>query len=53
VSPDLDLGLGRITRAPRERVWQAWTDSAKLARWWIPRPAVCPVQRLEARAGPS
>ncbi len=51
MNPELDLGLDRIIRAPRERVWQAWTDPEKLARWWIPKPALCRVQRLEARPG--
>ncbi|RJQ90708.1 SRPBCC domain-containing protein [Amycolatopsis panacis] len=51
MNPDLDLGLDRIIRAPRERVWAAWTDPAKLAQWWIPAPMHCRVQRLEVRSG--
>ena len=30
------LVLTRILQAPRERVWQAWTDPQMLARWWWP-----------------
>jgi uncharacterized protein YndB with AHSA1/START domain len=27
----------RLLDAPRERVWQAWTDPEELARWWWPQ----------------
>ncbi|WP_024803974.1 SRPBCC domain-containing protein [Nocardia sp. BMG51109] len=49
MNPDLDLTLNRIIRAPRTRVWNAWTDAADLARWWIPAPIRCRVERLEVR----
>lgn len=48
---DLDLGLERVIRAPRSTVWAAWTDPASLARWWIPAPTRCRVERLEPVAG--
>src|ERR671930_524364 len=51
VNPDLDLTLQRVIRAPRARVWHAWTDPAALEHWWIPAPAMCRVDRLEPRAG--
>jgi uncharacterized protein YndB with AHSA1/START domain len=51
VNPDLDLALDRVIRAPRKAVWRAWTDPAVFARWWVPAPAVCRVDRLEARPG--
>ncbi|WP_329072356.1 SRPBCC domain-containing protein [Amycolatopsis sp. NBC_01480] len=51
MNPDLDLGLDRVIRAPRKQVWQAWTDPANLAQWWIPAPMRCRVERLEARSG--
>ncbi|NUR88331.1 MAG: polyketide cyclase [Nonomuraea sp.] len=51
MNPDLDLGLERVIRAPRAAVWQAWTDPARLARWWIPAPTRCRVERLEVRPG--
>ncbi|HEY3930778.1 MAG TPA: SRPBCC domain-containing protein [Verrucomicrobiae bacterium] len=49
--------LGRefvITRefaAPRELVFQAWTDSKHLAQWWGPRGFTNPVCEWEARPG--
>ncbi|BBX37180.1 activator of Hsp90 ATPase 1 family protein [Mycolicibacterium mageritense DSM 44476 = CIP 104973] len=51
MNPDLDLSIERIIRAPRKSVWDAWTDPASLAQWWIPAPTVCRVERLEVRAG--
>jgi uncharacterized protein YndB with AHSA1/START domain len=51
VNPDLDLSLQRVIRAPRETVWRAWTDPARLERWWVPAPTVARVERLEPRPG--
>ena len=51
MNPDLDLRLDRVIRAPRERVWSAWTDSDQLARWFIPAPMRLLVDRLEPRPG--
>ncbi|GAA1031003.1 MULTISPECIES: SRPBCC domain-containing protein [Amycolatopsis] len=51
MNPDLDLSLDRVIRAPRKRVWDAWTDPASLARWWIPEPLRCRVDELDVRAG--
>jgi uncharacterized protein YndB with AHSA1/START domain len=51
VNPDLDLALERVIRAPRAAVWSAWTDPSRFARWWIPAPTVCRVDRLEVRPG--
>ena len=36
IDPELDLTLERIIRAPRAAVWDAWTDPASLASWWLP-----------------
>ena len=51
MNPDLDLSLERVIRAPRAVVWKAWTDPDSFAKWWVPAPMVCRVERLEARAG--
>lgn len=51
MNPDLDLGIERIIRAPRKAIWDAWTDPASLARWWVPAPTLCRVDRLEVRPG--
>ncbi|SMD18442.1 SRPBCC domain-containing protein [Kibdelosporangium aridum] len=51
MNPDLDLTIERVIRAPRNAVWTAWTDPARFAKWFLPAPMVCQVDRLEARAG--
>ena len=51
MNPDLDLSLDRIIRAPRSDVWNAWTDPASLASWWLPAPTQCRVERLDAASG--
>lgn len=49
--PELDLTLERVIRAPRAAVWEAWTDPARFAQWWLPAPTLCKVDRLEVRPG--
>lgn len=51
MNPDLDLSMRRIIRAPRAAVWSAWTDPSRFAKWWVPAPAVCRVDHLDARPG--
>jgi len=51
MDPDLDLSIDRIIRAPRKQVWDAWTQPARLAQWWVPAPTLCRVERLDVRAG--
>ncbi|MGW5648439.1 SRPBCC domain-containing protein [Saccharopolyspora sp. NPDC003752] len=48
---ELDLGIDRVIRAPRKQVWDAWTDPANLAQWWVPAPTRCRVERLDVRPG--
>ena len=51
LDPALDLQIGRVIRAPRTRVWKAWTDPLDLARWWLPAPLRCRVDRRDVVAG--
>jgi uncharacterized protein YndB with AHSA1/START domain len=51
LDPDLDLQIDRVMRAPRTRVWKAWTDPVHLARWWLPAPTHCRVDQLEVVPG--
>ena len=51
MNPDLDLALERVIKASRTTVWNAWTDPSAFARWWIPAPTRCRVDRLEVRPG--
>ncbi|WP_309103797.1 SRPBCC domain-containing protein [Microbacterium sp.] len=51
IDPRLDLTLERLIRAPRQTVWRAWTDPARLRQWWVPAPTVARVDRLDVRPG--
>jgi uncharacterized protein YndB with AHSA1/START domain len=46
-----ELTLTRVLNAPRERVWQAWTDAKLVAQWWGPRGFTNPVCEVDARPG--
>ena len=51
-SPDpLELRLTRLLPAPRERVFEAITRPADLARWWGPRGFTIPAVELDLRVG--
>ena len=45
--------LHRIIKAPPERVYRAFTDSAALAKWLSPDGFTCTVHHLDARTGGS
>jgi uncharacterized protein YndB with AHSA1/START domain len=46
-----DLVLTRIIDAPREKVFNAWTDPALLKQWFAPLPWTTPVVETDVRAG--
>ena len=46
-----ELTIARHIAAPPSVVWDAWSDPAKLARWWIPAPIECRVDQLDLRPG--
>lgn len=41
----------RAFRAPRERVWQAWSEAAQLEQWWGPKGCTVEALRFEFRPG--
>lgn len=46
-----ELVFKREFDAPRSRVFKAWTDPKRLARWWGPEGFTNPVCELDARPG--
>lgn len=48
---DRELVLTRIIDAPREKVFQAWTDPELLKQWVAPQPFTTPVAELDVRPG--
>jgi uncharacterized protein YndB with AHSA1/START domain len=48
----LKLEVRRLIRAPRERVFAAWTEPRHLIEWWGPTPSVtCPFAEVDLRVG--
>ena len=46
-----DLVFERTFDAPRERVWQAFTDPEQVPRWWGQRNTTTLVEEMDVRAG--
>ena len=46
-----ELILSRVIDAPRERVFNAWTDPNQLARWWGPHGMMIPHCEIDLRPG--
>ena len=43
-----ELTIVRVFDAPRERVWEAWTNPKQLQAWWGPRGVTNPTCEFEA-----
>lgn len=41
----------RAFKAPRDRVWKAWSEREQLSHWWGPKGCTIEVSRLEFRPG--
>jgi len=50
-STDQEVVITRVFDAPRELVFQAWTDPKHVARWWGPKGFTNPVCELDVRPG--
>ncbi len=48
---DRELTITRIINAPREKVYQAWTDAELLKQWFAPRPWTTPFVQIDVRPG--
>jgi uncharacterized protein YndB with AHSA1/START domain len=46
-----DLVIERILKAPRAKVWRAWSDPNNLKEWWCPKPWVTEVKAFDFRPG--
>lgn len=46
-----DLVLTRVLNAPREKVYQCWTQPDLLKQWFAPRPWTTPKAELDVRSG--
>jgi uncharacterized protein YndB with AHSA1/START domain len=46
-----EVTIVRIIKAPRVRVWTAWTDPKQMAQWWGPNIFTTPVCEMDVRLG--
>jgi uncharacterized protein YndB with AHSA1/START domain len=45
------ITLTRTFNAPVERVWEAWVDESRVAKWWAPLGFTNPVCEVDAKVG--
>ncbi len=45
------LSIERSFDAPRELVFECWTDGDKLTKWWAPNNWTTPVSKMDMRPG--
>jgi uncharacterized protein YndB with AHSA1/START domain len=50
-APEREVILTRVFDAPRELVFQAWTEPAHLAQWWGPHGFTTPACEVDLRVG--
>jgi uncharacterized protein YndB with AHSA1/START domain len=46
-----ELSISRVIRAPREKVFSAWTTPELLTQWWGPGHVTCPEAHVDLREG--
>jgi uncharacterized protein YndB with AHSA1/START domain len=51
VSADQEIIITRIVNAPRERVWEAWTNPDQVAKWWGPKGFTTTIETMDVRPG--
>ena len=46
-----EIIITRVVDAPRELVWDAWTDPKKVVNWWGPRGFSTTIHEMDVRVG--
>jgi uncharacterized protein YndB with AHSA1/START domain len=46
-----EITIVRTYDAPREKVWQAWTDPKRVSQWWAPNGFTTPTVEIDAKVG--
>ena len=49
----MEIKLMRTYQAPRQLVWDAWTDPDQMAQWWGPRGITTPRESIELDLHPG
>ena len=50
-SAEKEIVISRVINAPRELVWEAFTDPAQMVKWWGPDGFVIPIHESDVRVG--
>lgn len=50
-SADREIVVSRIFDAPRELVWEAWTDPRHVVHWWGPDGFTTTIEKMDVRPG--
>jgi uncharacterized protein YndB with AHSA1/START domain len=48
---DREIAATRVFDAPRDLVWQMWTNSEHIAQWWGPKGFTNTIHEMDVRAG--
>jgi len=48
---DREIVLSRVFDAPRELVWEAWTDPKQVVKWWGPPGFTTTIAKMDVRPG--
>ncbi len=48
---DREIVISRVFDAPRELVWDAWTDPKQVVQWWGPRGFTTTIEEMDVRPG--
>jgi len=51
MTADREIVITRVVDAPRELVWQVWTDPAHVVKWWGPNGFTTTIERMDVRPG--
>ena len=46
-----EIVISRVLHAPRELVWEAWTDPRQVSKWWGPRGFTTTIKQMDFRVG--
>jgi uncharacterized protein YndB with AHSA1/START domain len=46
-----EIVVTRIINAPRELVWEAWTDPKRVVHWWGPDGFTTTIEKMDVRVG--
>lgn len=50
-NPDREIVLSRVYDAPRELVWEAWTNPKHVVNWWGPQGFTTTIEKMDFRVG--